>query len=178
VVVDGYGNGISMTTSVEDAFGSRQMVDGFLLNNQLTDFSWDAADENGPVANRVQPGKRPRSSMAPTLVFDKQTGQLVLAAGSPGGSTIINYVAKVLVGTLDWKLNVQQAISLPNFGSRNGPTELEAGRVPAGVVEQLKARGHEVRQFEMNSGLQGLQRTPEGWFGGADPRREGIVRGD
>jgi gamma-glutamyltranspeptidase/glutathione hydrolase len=177
VVVDGFGNGISMTTSVEDAFGSRQMVDGFLLNNQLTDFSWDAADENGPVANRVQPGKRPRSSMSPTLVFDKQSGQLVLAAGSPGGSTIINYVAKVLVGTLDWKLNVQQAISLPNFGSRNGPTEVEAGKVPAGVVEQLKARGHEVRQVEMNSGLQGLQRTPGGWFGGADPRREGIVRG-
>lgn len=178
VVVDGYGNGISMTTSVEDAFGSRQMVDGFLLNNQLTDFSWDAVDENGPVANRVQPGKRPRSSMAPTLVFDKQSGKLLLAAGSPGGSTIINYVAKVLVGTLDWQLNVQQAISLPNFGSRNGPTELEAGRVPAAVVEQLKARGHEVRQYEMNSGLQGLQRTPDGWFGGADPRREGIVRGD
>jgi gamma-glutamyltranspeptidase/glutathione hydrolase len=178
VVVDGYGNGISMTTSVEDAFGSRQMVDGFLLNNQLTDFSWDAVDENGPIANRVQPGKRPRSSMAPTLVFDKQTKQLVLAAGSPGGSTIINYVAKVLVGTLDWKLNVQQAISLPNFGSRNGPTELEAGRVPAAVVEQLKARGHEVRQVELNSGLQGLERTPAGWFGGADPRREGIVRGE
>jgi gamma-glutamyltranspeptidase/glutathione hydrolase len=178
VAVDGHGNGISMTTSVEDAFGSRQMVAGFLLNNQLTDFSWDAADENGPVANRVQPGKRPRSSMAPTLVFDKQTGKLVMAAGSPGGSTIINYVAKVLVGTLDWKLNVQQAISLPNFGSRNGPTEVEAGRMPAEVVEQLKARGHDVRQFEMNSGLQGLQRTPGGWFGGADPRREGIVRGE
>lgn len=178
VVVDGYGNGISMTTSVEDAFGSRQMVGGFLLNNQLTDFSWDSVDENGPVANRVQPGKRPRSSMAPTLVFDKQTGKLLLAAGSPGGSTIINYVAKVLVGTLDWKLNVQQAISLPNFGSRNGPTEVEAGKVSAEVVGQLKARGHEVRQVEMNSGLQGLQRTPQGWFGGADPRREGIVRGD
>lgn len=178
VVVDGYGNGISMTTSVEDAFGSRQMVGGFLLNNQLTDFSWDSVDENGPVANRVQPGKRPRSSMAPTLVFDKQTGKLLLAAGSPGGSTIINYVAKVLVGTLDWKLNVQQAISLPNFGSRNGPTEVEAGKVTAEVVGQLKARGHEVRQVEMNSGLQGLQRTPQGWFGGADPRREGIVRGD
>ncbi|WP_374582151.1 gamma-glutamyltransferase [Pseudoduganella sp.] len=178
VVVDGYGNGISMTTSVEDAFGSRQMVGGFLLNNQLTDFSWDSADENGPVANRVQPGKRPRSSMAPTLVFDRQTGKLLLAAGSPGGSTIINYVAKVLVGTLDWKLNVQQAISLPNFGSRNGPTEVEAGKVSAEVVAQLKARGHEVRQVEMNSGLQGLQRTPQGWFGGADPRREGIVRGD
>ncbi len=178
VVVDAMGNAISMTTSVEDAFGSRQMVDGFLLNNQLTDFSWDSVDENGPVANRVQPGKRPRSSMAPTLVFDKQTKQLVLATGSPGGSTIINYVSKVLVGALDWKLNVQQAISLPNFGSRNGPTELEAGQVPAAVVEQLKARGHEVRQVELNSGLQGLQRTPAGWFGGADPRREGIVRGE
>jgi gamma-glutamyltranspeptidase/glutathione hydrolase len=178
VVVDGFGNGISMTTSVEDAFGSRQMVDGFLLNNQLTDFSWDSVDENGPVANRVQPGKRPRSSMAPTLVFDKQTKKLVLAAGSPGGSTIINYVAKVLVGTLDWKLDVQQAISLPNFGSRNGPTEVEAGKVPAEVLDQLKARGHEVRQVELNSGLQGLQRTPTGWFGGADPRREGIVRGE
>jgi len=178
VVVDGFGNGISMTTSVEDAFGSRQMVDGFLLNNQLTDFSWDSVDENGPIANRVQPGKRPRSSMAPTLVFDKQTKKLVLAAGSPGGSTIINYVAKVLVGTLDWKLDVQQAISLPNFGSRNGPTEVEAGKVPAEVVDQLKARGHEVRQVELNSGLQGLQRTPNGWFGGADPRREGIVRGE
>jgi len=178
VVVDANGNAISMTTSVEDAFGSRQMVDGFLLNNQLTDFSWDSVDENGPIANRVQPGKRPRSSMAPTLVFDKQTKQLVLATGSPGGSTIINYVSKVLVGALDWKLNVQQAISLPNFGSRNGPTELEAGRVPAALVEQLKARGHEVRQVELNSGLQGLQRTPAGWFGGADPRREGVVRGE
>jgi len=178
VVVDANGNAISMTTSVEDAFGSRQMVDGFLLNNQLTDFSWDSVDENGPIANRVQPGKRPRSSMAPTLVFDKQTKQLVLATGSPGGSTIINYVSKVLVGALDWKLNVQQAISLPNFGSRNGPTELEAGKVPATLVDQLKARGHEVRQVELNSGLQGLQRTPAGWFGGADPRREGVVRGE
>ena len=182
VVVDGFGNGISMTTSVEDAFGSRQMVDGFILNNQLTDFSWDSVDEYGPIANRVQAGKRPRSSMAPTMVFDKASGKLVLAAGSPGGSTIINYVAKVLVGTLDWGLNVQQAISLPNFGSRNGPTELEAGRVPADVVQQLKARGHEVRQLELNSGLQGLQRMSKDgkdyWFGGADPRREGIVRGD
>ena len=178
VVVDANGNAISMTTSVEDAFGSRQMVDGFLLNNQLTDFSWDAVDENGPIANRVQPGKRPRSAMSPTLVFDKQSRQLVLATGSPGGSTIINYVSKVLVGALDWKLNVQQAISLPNFGSRNGPTELEAGKFSSEVIGQLKARGHEVRQVELNSGLQGLQRTPSGWFGGADPRREGIVRGE
>jgi gamma-glutamyltranspeptidase/glutathione hydrolase len=182
VAVDGYGNGLSMTTSVEDAFGSRQMVDGFILNNQLTDFSFDSVDENGPVANRVQANKRPRSSMAPTLVFDKQTKKLVLATGSPGGSTIINYVAKVLVGTLDWNLNVQQAISLPNFGSRNGPTELEAGRFTQATLDELKARGHDVRQNEQNSGLQGLQRMQkdgrEVWFGGADPRREGIVRGD
>ncbi|CAN7494890.1 gamma-glutamyltransferase [Pseudoduganella sp. LjRoot289] len=182
VAVDAYGNGVSMTTSVEDAFGSRQMVDGFILNNQLTDFSFDAVDENGPVANRVQPGKRPRSAMSPTLVFDKGTKKLVLATGSPGGSAIINYVAKVLVGTLDWKLDVQQAISLPNFGSRNGPTELEAARIAPEVVEALKARGHEVRQYEQNSGLQGIMRVTRGgkeiWFGGADPRREGIVRGD
>jgi len=182
VAVDGYGNGLSMTTSVEDAFGSRQMVDGFMLNNQLTDFSFDAFDANGPIANRVQPGKRPRSAMSPTLVFDKATNKLVLATGSPGGSAIINYVAKVLVGTLDWNLDVQQAISLPNFGSRNGPTELEADRFPAATVQQLKARGHEVREFEQNSGLQGIQRVrrdgKEVWFGGADPRREGIVKGD
>ncbi|MES2349870.1 MAG: gamma-glutamyltransferase, partial [Pseudomonadota bacterium] len=182
VAVDAFGGGLSMTTSVEDAFGARQMVDGFMLNNQLTDFSFDSQDENGPIANRVQAGKRPRSAMSPTLVFDKGTHKLVLATGSPGGSAIINYVAKVLVGTLDWKLDVQQAISLPNLGSRNGPTELEAGRVSPAVIEQLKARGHQVREFEQNSGLQGIQRrTVNGkdeWFGGADPRREGIVLGD
>lgn len=181
-VVDKFGAGLSMTTTVEDVFGSRQMVDGFLLNNQLTDFSFDAADADGPIANRVQAGKRPRSSMAPTLVFDKASKKLLLATGSPGGSAIINYVAKVLVGTLDWDLNVQQAISLPNFGSRNGPTELEAGRVPEGLPEALRARGHEVRVIEQNSGLQGIMRVgAQGrgrWFGGADPRREGAVRGD
>jgi gamma-glutamyltranspeptidase/glutathione hydrolase len=115
-------------------------------------------------------------------VFDKGTHRLVLATGSPGGSAIINYVAKVLVGTLDWKLDVQQAISLPNLGSRNGPTELEAGRVSRAVVAQLKARGHDIREYEQNSGLQGIQRrTVDGkqqWFGGADPRREGVVLGD
>lgn len=182
VAVDGAGNSLSMTTSVEDAFGSRQMVDGFLLNNQLTDFSFDAVDADGPVANRVQAGKRPRSAMSPTLVFERATGQLVLATGSPGGSAIINYVAKVLVGTLDWGLDVQQAINLPNFGSRNGPTELEAGRVAPEVVARLIARGHQVRQFDQNSGLQGIQRRMvDGkpvWFGGADPRREGVALGD
>ncbi|PHV34837.1 gamma-glutamyltransferase [Janthinobacterium sp. BJB312] len=182
VAVDAFGGGLSMTTSVEDAFGSRQMVDGFLLNNQLTDFSFDSRDADGPIANRVEAGKRPRSAMSPTLVFEKGTHKLVLATGSPGGSSIINYVAKVLVGTMDWGMNVQQAISLPNFGSRNGPTELEKGRAPAAQVEALQAMGHEVRVIEQNSGLQGIMRLnahgKDFWFGGADPRREGMVRGD
>ncbi|KAB8041438.1 gamma-glutamyltransferase [Janthinobacterium aquaticum] len=182
VVVDQYGAGLSMTTSVEDAFGARQMVDGFLLNNQLTDFSFASRDASGPVANRVQAGKRPRSAMSPTLVFEKGTHKLVLATGSPGGSAIINYVAKVLVGTMDWGLNVQQAISLPNFGSRNGPTELEKDRIPASQIAVLQAMGHTVRVTEQNSGLQGIMRLhahgQDFWFGGADPRREGAVRGD
>jgi gamma-glutamyltranspeptidase/glutathione hydrolase len=171
-----------MTTTVEDAFGSRQMVDGFILNNQLTDFSFDSRDASGPIANRVEPGKRPRSAMSPTVVFDKQTRKLVLAVGSPGGPEIINYVAKVLVGTLDWGLNVQQAIALPNFGSRNGPTELEAGRFPQATIDALTARGHTVRQTEQNSGLHGIMRLQihgePWWFGGADPRREGVAKGD
>lgn len=181
-VVDARGGALSMTTSVEDAFGARQMVDGFLLNNQLTDFSFVPADADGPVANRVQGGKRPRSSMAPTLVFERGSRRLVLAVGSPGGSAIINYVAKTLVATLDWDLSVQQAISLPNFGSRNGPTELERGRAAPGLIEALTARGHEVSVIEQNSGLQGIMRGARAgrplWFGGADPRREGSARGD
>jgi gamma-glutamyltranspeptidase/glutathione hydrolase len=190
--VDGYGNAVSMTTSIEDAFGARLMVRGFLLNNQLTDFSFLPRETDGKggmkpdgalVANRVQPGKRPRSSMAPTLVFDRATGQLVGTLGSPGGSQIINYVAKTLVGVLDWDLDVQQAIALPNFGSRNGPTEVEQGRVSARLIEGLKARGHEVRTIPMTSGLQGIVRVRlpnggDGWAGGADPRREGVALGD
>jgi len=182
VAVDPYGAGLSMTTSVEDAFGSRQMVDGFILNNQLTDFSFDSRDASGPIANRVEPGKRPRSAMSPTIVFDKKTGKFVEAVGSPGGPLIINYVAKVLVGTLDWGLDMQQAIALPNFGSRNGPTELETGRFPLDEIRTLEARGHTVRVMEQTSGLQGIARTTiHGvplWFGGADPRREGVAKGD
>lgn len=181
-VVDRDGQAVSMTTTIEDQFGSRQMVRGFLLNNQLTDFSFVAEEDGKPVANRVQAGKRPRSSMAPTLVFDRETGQLVMTTGSPGGSAIINYVAKVLVGTLDWGLDVQQAISLPNVGSRNGPTELEKGRVSDALVDGLKARGHDVRVMEQTSGLQGIMRVNRDgkwlWFGGADPRREGVAMGD
>jgi gamma-glutamyltranspeptidase / glutathione hydrolase len=179
-IVDGDGRAIAMTTTIEDQFGSRQMVRGFLLNNELTDFSFAPADAQGkPIANRVQPGKRPRSSMSPTLVFDKASGQLLMSAGSPGGALIIHYTAKTLLGTLAWGLNAQQAISLPNFGSTNGPTLLEEKRFPPATVEALKARGHEVRETTMTSGLQAIQRVPAGGlFGGADPRREGIVAGD
>lgn len=181
-VVDGHGAGLAMTTTIEDAFGSRQMVDGFILNNQLTDFSFASRDADGPIANRVEAGKRPRSAMSPTVVFDRKTGKLVLTVGSPGGPAIINYVAKVLVGTLDWGLNVQQAIAMPNFGSRNGPTELEVGRFPSTTIEALNARGHKVRLGEQTSGLHGIQRIDVHgvplWYGGADPRREGVAQGD
>lgn len=177
-IVDGDGHAVSMTTTIEDAFGSRQMVRGFLLNNQLTDFSFASVDSEGrPVANRVQPGKRPRSSLSPLLVLDKR-GQLIMSLGSPGGSAIINYVGKVLLGTLDWGLNIQEAIALPNFGSRNGPTELEQGRVSEALVSALRARGHDVKLMPQTSGLQGIMRVPDGWLGGADPRREGVARGN
>lgn len=185
-VVDAHGRAVAMTTTIEAAFGARRMVTtdparpgGFLLNNQLTDFSFAATDAQGrPIANRVEPGKRPRSSMSPTLVFDKASGELLMSGGSPGGALIINYTAKLLAGTLHGGLNAQQAISLPNFGSLNGPTLLESGRFGLVMTEALKARGHEVREMEMTSGLQAIERTATGWFGGADPRREGIVLGD
>lgn len=176
--VDDQGGAISMTTSVEAAFGSHVMTHGFLLNNQLTDFSF-IPDENGkPVANRIEPGKRPRSSMAPTLVFDRNSGELVATIGSPGGSQIIEYVNKSLVGLLDWKLNPQDAISLGNFGSRNVDTELEAGRFSPALVQQLQDRGHKVALIEMTSGTQIIMRSKDGWVGGADPRREGTALGD
>jgi gamma-glutamyltranspeptidase / glutathione hydrolase len=184
-IVDGWGNALAMTATIEDQFGARQMVSvkggpgGFLLNNELTDFSFAPADAQGkPVANRVQPGKRPRSSMAPTLVFDKATGQLVMSGGSPGGALIIHFTTKTLYGVLNWGLNTQQAIDLPNFASLNGPSILEEKRFPPATVEALRARGAEVREQTMTSGLQAIQKTPNGFFGGADPRREGIVMGD
>jgi gamma-glutamyltranspeptidase/glutathione hydrolase len=181
--VDNFGNAVAMTTSIEDQFGARLMVRGFLLNNQLTDFSFAPSDAGKPIANRVQPGKRPRSSMAPTLVFDRASGELLATVGSPGGSQIIGYVARTLVSLLDWDIDIQQAISMPNFGSRNGPTEVEQGRVSYSLIEGLQARGHEVREIPMTSGLQGIVRVrlPDGrraWAGGADPRREGVALGD
>lgn len=182
-IVDAFGNALAMTTTIEDQFGSRQMVKGFLLNNELTDFSMVPKAADGQlIANRVQPGKRPRSSMAPTLVFDKATGRVVMSAGSPGGAQIIHYTAKTLQGVLGWGLTPQQAINLPNFSSLNGPTLLEAQRFPASTVEALKARGAEVKEQELTSGLQAITRGEAHgkvfWFGGADPRREGVVMGD
>lgn len=181
-IVDAQGRAVAMTTSVENGFGARLMVNGFMLNNQLSDFSSVATDVDGPVANRVEPGKRPRSAMSPTLVRERRSGRLLLVIGSPGGPAIINYVAKVLVGVLDWGLPLQEAIDLPNFGSRNGPTELERGRVSSELVERLRERGHVIRLSDQNSGLHGIMRTETGgenrWAGGADPRREGTEEGD
>lgn len=185
-IVDGEGRALAMTTTIEAAWGSRILSDGgtglpggFLLNNQLTDFSFAPADAQGlPIANRVEPGKRPRSSMSPTLVFDRRDGRLLMSLGSPGGAAIIHFTAKALLGTLAFGLDAQRSIDLPNFGSFNGPTVLEKGRFDAATVQALKARGHVVQEIEMTSGLQAIQRQAGGWFGGADPRREGVVRGD
>jgi gamma-glutamyltranspeptidase/glutathione hydrolase len=176
-VVDADGNAVSMTTTIESSYGSRIMVGGFLLNNELTDFNFLPVDNNGgAVANSVAPGKRPRSSMAPFLVFDRE-GALDMALGSPGGSLIIGFVSKVLLGVLDWGLDVQAAIDLANFDSRNGPTEIEKGSALEGTQAALKAMGHDVRVIDMTSGVQAIRREPGGWQGGADPRREGVARG-
>jgi len=182
VAVDDRGGAISMTTTIESYFGSHIMVRGFMLNNELTDFSFTPSENGKPVANRVQPGKRPRSSMAPTLVFDRQSGRLVATLGSPGGSQIIEYVSKTVVGLLDWNMDVQSAVGMGNFGSRNGPTELEKGLVSPQLAEALRQRGHQVAEIEMTSGTQAIMRkTRDGkpvWAGGADPRREGVALAD
>ncbi|HUQ74080.1 MAG TPA: gamma-glutamyltransferase family protein, partial [Burkholderiales bacterium] len=171
-IVEQNGDAVAMTTTIETIFGSRIMVRGFLLNNELTDFDFVPGS-----ANAVAGSKRPRSSMAPTMVFDRDR-QLQLVVGSPGGSQIINYVAKTLVGVLDWQLDVQRAIELPNFGSRNGPTQIEAGSRYEALAAELRARGHQVQFSGMQSGLHGIERVAGGWRGGADSRKDGIVRGD
>jgi gamma-glutamyltranspeptidase/glutathione hydrolase len=176
-VVDEEGNAVALTTSIEAAFGNRQMVRGFLLNNQLTDFSWAPEEGGRPVANRVEAKKRPRSSMAPTMVFDEK-GRLHMVIGSPGGHSIINYVAQTLVGVLDWNMDIQKAIGSPHMGSRNGPTELEQGTKLERLAPALERMGHSVRIRPETSGLHGIVRTPSGWAGGADPRREGVALGD
>jgi len=176
-VVDADGNAVAMTTSIEMGFGSRILVRGFLLNNQLTDFSFRPEVLGRPAANRVEGGKRPRSSMSPTLVFDRD-GRFKLAVGSPGGLAIIDFVAKTLVATLDWGMDIQQAISAPNFGSTNGPTFLERGTVLEDIGDALAERGHVLNYARLTSGLHGIERVPGGWRGGADPRRAGIAAGD
>ncbi|SME93865.1 gamma-glutamyltransferase 1 Threonine peptidase. MEROPS family T03 [Tistlia consotensis] len=174
VVVDAAGNVVSMTSSVENAFGSRLMVDGFILNNQLTDFSFVPQVDEVAVANRVEPGKRPRSSMSPTIVFDDE-GRFFAATGSPGGSAIIGYVLQDLIALIDWHLTAQQAVALPHVVNRNGVTDLEAGTALSGDVQALTARGHEVRLRPLVSGLHTIRRVEGVYDGGADPRREGVV---
>jgi gamma-glutamyltranspeptidase/glutathione hydrolase len=176
-IVDAEGNAVAMTTSIESAFGSRLMVHGILLNNQLTDFSFAPENTNGLIANRVEPGKRPRSSMAPIMVFDADDN-LVLVIGTPGGSRIIGFVVQALVAILDWGLDPQTAVSLPHVLNRNGDTELEQGTAAASLSDALQAMGHSVVVRDLNSGLHAILVTPDGLFGGADPRRDGIARGE
>ena len=180
VAVDSAGNAVSMTASIESAFGSHVWVRGFLLNNELTDFSFVPREDGRPVANRVAPGKRPRSSMAPTLVLEG--GKLYMAVGSPGGSRIIEYVSRVLIAVLDHDEDAQRAIDRPNVSNRNGPTELEPVEGwedwLADTKVSLEAKGHTVQVRDLNSGLQAVQRVDGGWLGAADPRREGLVLAD
>ncbi|MBO9455384.1 gamma-glutamyltransferase [Paracoccus sp. R12_1] len=175
-IVDADGNALSMTTTIENGFGSRLFTQGFLLNNELTDFSFETHDDAGyPIANRLEPGKRPRSSMAPSIVM--KDDRPVLVIGSPGGSRIIGYVAKAIIGHLDWGLDVQQAIALPNVVNRFGAMDVEAGTDAAALTQPLTDLGFEVNETDLTSGLHGIAITPEGLSGGADPRREGIALG-
>ncbi len=173
-IVDKTGNALAMTTSVEMAFGSAVMVEGFILNNQLTDFSFVAKKQGAWVANRIAPLKRPRSSMAPTMVFNSD-GTLRLVVGSPGGSRIINYVAQTIVGVLDWGLTPQAAINLPKVTNRNKVTTLELDTAISQLKPALEAKGHKVVIKSLNSGLHAIEVTKKGLLGGADPRREGQV---
>ena len=189
-IVDGLGNTVSMTTSIESAFGSRVMVNmgqrgGFLLNNQLTDFSFSPTDETGQlVANRVQANKRPRSSMNPLMVFEQsangERGQVMASLGSPGGPMIIHYTAQSLWAMLHWNQNAQQAVNMPHSGvtGANGPLLLEQGGFSADILKGLQDKNHVLLEVDMPSGLGALQRQGTQWVGGADPRREGQVSGD
>ncbi len=176
VIVDRYGDMVSMTTTIETGFGSRVMTNGFLLNNELTDFSFAPEADGKPIANRVEGGKRPRSSMAPTVVM--QDGKPVLLVGSPGGSRIINYVARSIIAILDWGMDPQEALNMGHVVNRNGATDLEEGTDAESWAEGLAALGHEINVRNLNSGLHVIQITEDGLIGGADGRREGEVLGD
>lgn len=185
-IVDAHGNALAMTSSLGQPFGARilsnggtGMPGGFLLNNALTDFSFTPTDDQGtPIANRVEPGKRPRSSMSPTLVLERDGGALVASLGARGGATIIPDTARSLVAMLDWGLGVQRALSLPQASTQGGAVFLEAGRFPPATREALRELGHEVEEREPSGGLRAIRRTEEGLLGGTDPRREGVVRGE
>lgn len=179
VIVDKNGNAVSMTTTVESIFGDGRMVAGFFLNNQLTDFSFEPKDNDGaPAANAVAGGKRPRSSMAPAIVLDRQ-GRLVEAVGSPGGPSILAFNLKALVATLDWKFPMQPALALPNLIAAGNFYASEPAKYPPGVVDGLAAKGVKLQggPFGEGSGLHGIEVTPNGLRGGADPRREGVAKG-
>jgi gamma-glutamyltranspeptidase/glutathione hydrolase len=180
-VVDRFGGAVSMTSSVQGAFGSQLMVGGFILNNQLTDFEFEPEVDGRPVANRPEGGKRPLSSMSPSMVFDSE-GRLRLLIGSPGGTRIISFVAQAIVGVVDWDLNIQDAVAAPHFLSRGGPLELEQGTDIVEHADALRALGHEVAIRGINSGLHGIviDYGEDGRVlsGGVDPRREGQALGD
>jgi gamma-glutamyltranspeptidase/glutathione hydrolase len=176
-IVDAEGNAVSLTSSIQTAFGSHLMVRGFLLNNQLTDFAFRPEVDDRAVANRPEPGKRPLSSMAPILVFDRN-GRLAFVVGSPGGTYIIAYVAQALIAALDWNLRAHQVVSLPHHVNRNGATELEEGTALAELKPALEALGHRVELRALASGLNAIRVTPRGYDGAADPRREGVALGD
>ncbi|SEL74935.1 gamma-glutamyltranspeptidase / glutathione hydrolase [Roseivivax marinus] len=175
-IVDAEGNALSMTTTIENGFGSRLFVRGFLLNNELTDFSFATHEDGRPIANRVEPGKRPRSSMAPTIVM--QDGAPALVIGSPGGSRIIGYVAQGVMNVLDFGMDVQQAVAAPHALNRFGTTDLEAGTELEGLATPLSKMGFDTEVRDLNSGLHAIRVTESGLLGGADPRREGIAIGE
>ena len=174
-IVDKYGNIVSMTTTIETGFGSRVMTNGFLLNNELTDFSRVAEKDGLPIANRVEAGKRPRSSMSPTIVL--KDDKPVLAIGSPGGSRIINYVTKAVIAILDWNMDPQAAVDMPHVVNRNGNTDLEENTTATEYVQDLEKMGHEVKVRTLNSGLHAIMIKDGLLIGGADSRREGIAAG-
>jgi len=177
-IIDKEGNAVAMTTTIESAFGSGLMAGGFLLNNELTDFAFRPTDSKGRlVVNRVEGAKRPRSSMSPTIVFDG-AGKVRMVLGSPGGTRIILYVLKAIIAHLDWGQDAQGAVSLPTFGSRNGPFEIESGPWAAAPARAMRARGHSVSVSPMTSGMHVIIARGGHLEGGADPRREGVALGD
>jgi len=176
-IVDRAGNAVSFTTTIEAPFGAQIMVRGFLLNNELTDFTARPEIDGRKVANRVEPGKRPRSSMSPTLIFDRDQ-KLLAALGSAGGPRIIGDTLQAVIGLLDWKLSMQDAIALPRIINLNGATELEQGTALEDQADALRSLGHGVQVRPHDGGLTGVHRTPDGWEGGADPRRDGVAKGE